>query len=406
LDLQDALNFILAQERKGRTWRRIAGEKPGSFDQLICYVDGCPDIPDMIADYLGKDEDTLKQQFEADASAICDALEGIRQQRPGSRLNLFILRKASEGQAFVTLAEAPTVEEVLRGAEWWIEAAKNVPFGGPEDKYSVTLPIIDDDSRQVRRAPSVPSPGQVAAFLTQAWLSKRGGSGAQVGTRTNKLRGAAFGEMLDIMLQRPGKAEFAAKHVLSLCLNHTGSLLRGLGECQHAKSTKKWSAYGNKERRTALTAASTIGITLYALQSKKGEYMHESAFQIGQLLALADRLHRCYCTVVRDGAMPPNLIGNAVFDSALNNPMKALSLLSERIRVYQGWANTAKVELNGERRIAALEAKKVLSLYKSIAANLYQQGIPVRCDDVTKAHILLGYLAGEENKTTTEEEDR
>lgn len=405
LDLQDTLHFILAEERKGRTWRSIASEKPGVFDQLIVYVEGKPDIPAVVADFFGEAGDT-EQEFSADASAVCEALDGIRQARPGSRLNLFILRKASEGQAFVILSESPTVEEVLAGAEWWNLAARNVPLGKPTDEYCISLPILNKSRKLERRKPSEPYPGQVAALLSEVWPSKAGGSAYQTRARKDKLRGIAFSQVLDMMLQRPAKAELAAKKVLSLCLSHTGPLLRGLGECRHRQKQESWRAYSDKERLTALRAVSTLGIALYVLQSKKEDYMHEAAFQVGQLLSLADRLHRCYCTVVRGGAMPPNLIGNSVFDAALDNPERALALLAERVRVYLAWASTAEPAGDEQKRIATLEAKKILRLYRPLAAALHEQGVPDSCGDILKAHMLLGYLAGQESETRTEEEDK
>lgn len=405
LGLQDALHFIVADERKGRTWRSIASEKPGSFDQLIVYVEGKPDIPAVVADFFGQTGDT-EQEFSADASAVCEALDGIRQARPGSRMNLLILRKASEGQALVILSESPTVEGVLAGAEWWKLAARNVPLGKPTDGYCIALPILNKSKKSERRKPSEPYPGQVVALLSEAWPSRGGGPADHTRARTNKLRGIAFGQVLDMMLQRPRKAELAAKNVLSLCLNHAGPLLRGLGECRHRQKEQNWQAYGDKERLTALRAVSTLGIALYALQSKKEDYMHESAFQVGQLLSLADRLHRCYCMVVRSGAMPPSLIGNAVFDAALDNPERALALLADRIRVYLAWASTAEPAGDEQKRIATLEAKKILRLYRPLAAALHEQGVPDRCGDIQKAHLLLGYLAAQEGEKTTEEEDK
>lgn len=391
LRMQNAINAVVTQERQGKTWRAVAGEKPGSLDQLITYVDGRPDIAVNVADVFGISQDTRDRQFEADVSSICEALDGVSQQRPGSRVNLFILRKASKGQAFVMLAESPTVDEVFEGAEWWQTAGKNVPLGWPNDGYSITFPILNKDKKPERLKPWVIYPGEVAAML-----------------RNDKLRGTPFSDVLDVMLQRPGNMA-AARRILSLCLDHCGPLLCGLGGCQGKGSREAWKACKDTERLTGLRAVSIIGMTLYALGSKKEDYMHESAFQIGRVLALADRLHRCYCTVVRDGSMPPNLIGNAVFATALDCPEKALAILAERMRIYQGWAETANSEFyrkQEEKHIAVLTAKKTLSRYRPLAVQLHRQGLPHQCDDVMKAHLLLGYIAGEDKENETEGADK
>ncbi len=79
--------------------------------------------------------------------------------------------------------------------------------------------------------------------------------------------------------------------------------------------------------------------------------MRTSPFLMGQLLGLADTLHKEYCIHVRKGQIPPQLIGNAAMAVALNNPAAALARLSERVIPYQAWAilllGTVSVWQNG-----------------------------------------------------------
>lgn len=397
--MQESLNAVLHPDREGETWRRIAGDTPGSYDQLIAYVDGKPDISAPVASLFGTSEEVERDQYEADASAVCEALDGVARKNRASRINLFILKKASEGQAFVALAESPTVAEVLDGAHWWRRATNNVPLGLPADGYCISLPIFNREQDKSEAAkPSTPYPGQVVALLTQAWLHKRGGAKAENSKpRTNKLRSVSFRELLDVMLQREEKMQQSADHILSLCLHHASPLLAGLAACQGRQTQDDWKAYSDKDRLAALRAVSTIGIALFALGSKKEVYMEESAFQIGQMLALADRLHSCYCKVVRGGALPPNLIGNAQLNAALENPEQALAVLADRLRVYQAWAQTADPHgADDKKSITVKWAKKILSQFRVLAVKLHEQGIPTECSDMMKAHMLLGYMAGEE----------
>jgi len=410
LNMQDSLNEIVRPERKGSTWRSIPSEKPGPPDQLIVYVDGRPNIPIQVADFFGESDDTCNRQFAADASTICDALSGIQREKPDSRLNLIILRKASDGQAFVALAESPTIEEVLRGADWWQRAARNVPLGtNDKDEYAISLPVLNEVNNFVHLKPSALYPGQMAALLIQVRLAKRNNHEKEKGTKSSyTLRGIAFSQVLDIMLQKPNKAEMAAHIVLSLIIAHFGSFLMRISEWQNKGGFRNFEDFDTRDRLSALRAVSIIGLSLYALNSKKEDYMHKAAFQIGRVLALADRLHRCYCTVVRDGAMPSNLIGNAVFDTALSCPEKALAILAQRFRIYLGWAESVRPDTYPDsvekqpkqKHIAVLEAKKILRQYKVLAEELHQQGLPLQCNDVMKAHLLLGYLAGEESLGT------
>jgi hypothetical protein len=82
---------------------------------------------------------------------------------------------------------------------------------------------------------------------------------------------------------------------------------------------------------------------------------------------------------------------------ALDNPAAGLARLSERMAIYQAWANTAKGEGVGL-------AKWTLQQLGNVADALGQQSLPNRCDDAAKAQMLLGYLARPEARTTAEHE--
>jgi hypothetical protein len=89
-----------------------------------------------------------------------------------------------------------------------------------------------------------------------------------------------------------------------------------------------------KNRYPALIACSTIGLVLYALNSRKEDYMQDSVFAVGKMLALADDIHRSYCEVVRDGSLPPSLLGNSLLSTAMENPTRAVAVLGDRLKIY------------------------------------------------------------------------
>ena len=82
-----AMCFITADERRNLTWRPVSsgkyartpsGGKREKQDLLIVYVDGQPDLKTDLAAIIGRDPQELREtSFEADASAVCDALDGI-----------------------------------------------------------------------------------------------------------------------------------------------------------------------------------------------------------------------------------------------------------------------------------------------------------------------------------------
>ena len=113
--------------------------------------------------------------------------------------------------------------------------------------------------------------------------------------------------------------------------------------------------------------------------------MKKAAFNIGRMLALADTLHKEYCRYVRDNSIPPQLIGNALMATAIDNPERGLVRLRERLMIYKAQADKVKGE---KYRLA----KWVLSQMGQVANELADVDLPTRTDDAAKAQMLLGYL--------------
>ena len=122
--------------------------------------------------------------------------------------------------------------------------------------------------------------------------------------------------------------------------------------------------------------------------------MHSPAFLVGRLMNLTDRLHMKYCEHVRDNSFPPQLVGNALMATALEQPLKGLELLSQRILPYQAWAMTLK----GEGQDIGL-VKYFLAQIGEVCNNLEKLELPPQCSSAEKAQMLLGYLAWQEKGT-------
>ena len=130
--------------------------------------------------------------------------------------------------------------------------------------------------------------------------------------------------------------------------------------------------------------------------------MKDAPFMIGQVLALADTLHKDYCIVVRRGQLPNSLIGASLMRRALDSPVGALADLSERMMEYIRWAKVAQVSQgwpqDDPKRIAVNEARKKLRQYKPLAATLAALELPTECNDLMKAQLLLGFLSSPPNE--------
>jgi hypothetical protein len=406
--LKEALEEITADDRREKTWQHVAsgrfdirnGRKIEKPDLLIAYVEEKPQLDVKTAGYFGQGQAVTEAKFEVDAAAVCEAFRGIVREKPHSRLNLFLIREVSKGQAQVVLAESPTVEDALDAADRWQRAVQNIPVvtlylqpGKTSDKKDIT---------EVRDArPLAPYPDQVVGLLSYQWVGD--GSG-QLQKAKRAIVGPGLGEALALMLRMEGKWEPAASRMLELLIRRVGPLLTGVFGAKHSYGPQH--AHGKREpffdyrresRETALRAVAVLGILLDALGSRKENYMKEAPYQVGQVLSLADTLHKDYCIVVRKGQLPNSLIGTSLMRRALDNPAGALADLSERMMEYIRWAKVARVSQDwpqdDQRRIAVNEARKKVRQYQPLAERLGTCDLPTECNDVMKAQLLLGFLA-------------
>ena len=151
--------------------------------------------------------------------------------------------------------------------------------------------------------------------------------------------------------------------------------------------------------------------------------MNETAFKLGQLLAGADMVHAGYCADVRGGAVPPSLLGNQVFTMAQTTPIKALSMLCQRWKPYDGWAKKAVREANRIDKLVSSgnkteqdrgwDIRNALSYawrIRPLANDLAPALGNCRVDDIFRAELLLGYIAGlpkvEKENTDTQDNNQ
>jgi hypothetical protein len=195
-----------------------------------------------------------------------------------------------------------------------------------------------------------------------------------------------LGEVLDLMLRKPGKWGPAAQHILDLTVCRLSSLLLGVFGAMHTGDMQQWDEYPPRSREIALRAVSTLGILLDAIGRRKETYMNGTAFLVGRLLSLADTLHREYCKHVRGGAIPPQLIGNGLMPAAADSPKDAVDRLRERMMPYKAWADKGDSE---EYRLA----KWAVGQMGQVCQRLSELELPSETDQAFRAELFLGYMA-------------
>jgi hypothetical protein len=377
LEIQNALSFIVKPEREGRTWRGVCNghfEKSGGrqreqLDLLIAYVQGGVILPARIASLFGAAPDGEIEQFEADASAVCEALDGIARQEPASRLNIFVLRRVSEGQAQVQLSAQPTVRDIISAAESWKQGGKNIPA------VLARVPASKGSGQMFLR-PLTPRPDRLVSITSRQWMES--------GKRWSSSQGANFSQVLNVMLKGYG-CQVTATDLLGLTVSRTWPLMMGLFgtllRLGPANSTRH--GYSPQSCRHAMLVTSALGILLYALDCRKEEYMHEAPFLVGRLLALADVLHREHSRHERNAEPPPQMIGNALMPVARDNPTAAVARLIDRLPLYEAWA-----ERSGDGL-----ARWAVSRIRATATELGNARLPTSANEADRAQLILGYIS-------------
>lgn len=388
-----ALLWATSGEREGKTWRGVASsifdKSREQKDLLITYVDGKPQIDAAIADFFGEDQGSVNKQFEVDSEAVCDALSAIVREIPSSKLRVFALRQVSPGQVQVVMSRTLNPMQIISGAKLWNKGAGNLP--------PIVVPLPKEQGKAPEDGrPMTPYPDQIVRLLSRQWI--REGAKNDKQEPFTPVAGPSLGSIIDLLICEPEKYESIACDLLRRSLIQVGPLLSGLVGAIRTNKKERYEQYPLKNRYPALIACSTIGLVLYALNSRKEDYMQDSVFAVGKMLALADDIHRSYCEVVRDGSLPPSLLGNSLLSTAMENPTRAVAVLGDRLKIYIGWAKTAKEPQSADKaakasRIAIRTARNRRAQYEAFVKSVHEQGLPTKMDDVAKAHLLLGYLA-------------
>lgn len=402
--IQDSLNWITEELREGKTWYPVPGLSEKKWDLLVVYLENRPDISINKACLLGgiSTNDFSESNYEATAKIVIDALRGKEIVKVNDLIRIFALRKADPGRTQVSLQRVYSISELVQADELWRESAKNQPnFSLPffrkeieritakQQSMSKLIShfIKDNESNAIFLTPYCPFPADLVQLTQKQWI--------RFGQSTSSVSSITLGDVYDVFFDLKNQQNHLTNDLLSLTLQRTQSLLLGLGNADHKNEIFSFST---EARFTVLKAFSILSIYLYKLGIKKENYMKDTFFNIGRFLSLIDTLHYEYCKNVRDGSIPPQLLGNAHLQIALDNPISALDILSRRINVYQSWTKKEKSEHAKLARWAVSELGKVSTL-------LSDKTLPSSTTSVERVQILLGYLARTEKKTEADFQD-
>ncbi len=412
VELAAAAEVLADDTRKGKTWRAVPGETPKQSDLLVAFVEGAADAP--IADTVAREPDEPHgtdtpfdaiTEFETLTEQVVNAIGAeLRAKVRDTRVRLFVLRKLDPANRKVMYTGRLTVGALLDAAEAWAAGERNTPDW-------LRIPVFRKGDREpVGARPPHIAPLGVIRFSRQDF--------GQRGAVHQEVQGIPAAEAMWLFLGAKDVTHETARRrvrrILRLVLARRGGLAVGV-----AHALRQGPRFGKHlDRWESLRTATILGLLLHKLHRKKETYMHHPAFQLGQLLAVADVVHAGYCADVR-GQVPPSLLGNQMFTVAQNAPIKALAMLCRRWKPYAAWAKKAVRSDATSRRANELvdspkrdekqrgwDIRNALSHahgVQPIAADLTTTLEHVAIDEQFRAEVLLGYMAGLPKKSSTDD---
>lgn len=412
--IQDSLIWITDSSREGKTWYPVPGLMDNR-DLLITYLENKPDIDVNKAYLLGgiSKNSFSESNYEAIAKIVIDALKGKEVVKVNDVIRIFVLRKVDLGRTQVSLHRVYTVSELEKADKLWREASKNsppfsLPFFKKEIKkiteneniksVSISQFLNNDGLNTIFLSTWCPFPADLVQITQKQWI--RFGKGSYT------VPGISLGDIYDIFFDLDNKQKDLANDLLRLTIQRTQSLLIGFGNVDHKKEIK---IFNTDTKFAVLKIVSIISIYLYKLGINKENYMKDKFFLVGRFLSLVDTLHFEWCKNVRGGypeksenewrkAIPPQLLGNAHLQIALDNPVSAFDMLSRRINIYQAWTKKESGEKVKLARWALGELGEISDL-------LSKSNLPSSTTSAERAQILLGYLARPEKKKDSDMEE-
>ncbi len=374
--MSDALLYLAGEDMRGITCRAIPSAQPDKRDLLVAYLEGEPEGRAHLAEMFGGEANSFSDaDFAAIAHPVLEMLEGKAAANPNLNVRLLAFCPIDKAKKQISLNRSLCVRDVIRAARDWEVGARNVP--------QVSVWFYDKNTKQsVFRSHTAPCPLELTSVINRVWSAD-----AKNGFSSTYQRAFSAGDAYDVFLADAPLAQQKVPCALELLIKRMSSVLIALGA---TKANREWTSLSETVRWQALKAIALLGILLHQLGHHRKDFMQETMTQIGRMLALADSLHLQYCKHVRKGESPSQLIGNALFNTALEQPVFALARLAERLTPYQAWARTFQSD-DPEAGVGLV--KYFLGEIAACTAAIRLDDLPQRMTDADKAKLLLGYLA-------------
>ena len=388
--LGQVLREVTSDDRRGKTWRGIPSERPKQSDLLLAFVRDVPDaaVAEIVADH--EEHAWERASYRRRTQRVIDAIKGkVGEDFRQTPVDVCVLRKVDPGNKKIIYHRALFVGDLWDAALAWAEAQENLP-----NWLQMPLPGRRGEKADWR-GPAHLAPLQLPALTRLQYI--RGGAEKQ------EVIGLSAGTAFSLFLN-DSDAFRRARLALLLVMDRHGPLLSGIAQALR-KGFDHVSEFDGQARSMALRSLTLLGVLLRKIGRGKETYMDETAFKLGQLLAVADTVHVGYCADRRGGDVPPVLLGNSVLTMAQSSPSRALAALGRRWKPYAAWAKSPATRELGRSLRGSKDPKEVARGWDIIratssayrAADLTRElhgHLPMATSDSFRAELLLGYVTG------------
>lgn len=352
--MKGALEWLSDPAREGKTWVSMSRAKDSS-EILFVYPSVLPPDPPNAAEFFGgtaANDPGRARRFEDCAANVTGAFSGLMANNPDLDLRVFALRKMDAARTRVASHRRYAAKRVIACAGEWQKGCHNLPH--------ILIKQFDRDGNADWKKPATPYPMEAVWVLNTCW--------SRQGEPLGRARSLTWQDGIALILEGADQLAHVLFRALYSVTRNLLGLVLALGQA-HAEG-RVFSVDKNFLRHPTILPC-VLGLLLYRLTISKEEYMKSAPYLVGRLLSLADQLHFQYCQKVREGGVPPQLMGNALMATALEEPVKALAVYANRILPYQAWAKTVSGESAGLARYFLSELGKV-------SADISQTTLPAR----------------------------
>lgn len=382
-EMKSALEWLGASDRRGKTWCGVGD------GVLFAYPSRIEDVESQDwADFLGATTttDSSRANFEARSQRLMEIVVSGKPQEVEQDLSLFVLTKPDGHRTKVLINRRSALPRIRAAAQTWQASCRR--------GECVQIRVFEDKKPKWITA-TIPQPMDVVTALNTVWS-------ASEKTAPGIVKDFNVSHGISLLLDEGNAGTDTAQRALRAALKHWQPLLLRLAAAQCAGRVLPLP---KKQEFSVRMLPCMLALLALRAQPSTGELMESPHFLIGRVLALADQLHIQYCKQVRKDDTPSQLIGNALMSVALEQPVQALALLTQRILPYQAWAQTWKgdggdawkpkyfLQELGRISYDLVSAKPGAPATLAAMGEALPANLPLSSSDSQKAELLLGYLA-------------